>query len=105
MDIIDFIPIGHENGINRNDLCKLTGMSDRVVRRMIEKARKSNVIINLGDGSGYFRPGKGEDHYIRISRKMERNRCYAIRENIRTMDKALKKNERVTFPGQICMFE
>lgn len=56
MNITDFIPEGKNNAITRNQLCNLTGLSDRKVRELIEQARsKGEIIINAQDGAGYFR--------------------------------------------------
>lgn len=55
MNIIDFIPHGFENAISRKNLCIVTGLQDRVVRRLIEEARRENIIIANDDGSGYWR--------------------------------------------------
>jgi DNA-binding transcriptional regulator LsrR (DeoR family) len=55
-DITDFIPEGKSNAITRNQLCNLTGLSDRKVRELIEQARsEGEIIINAQDGAGYFR--------------------------------------------------
>ncbi len=55
-NITDFIPEGKNNAITRNQLCNLTGLSDRKVRELIEQARsKGEIIINAQDGAGYFR--------------------------------------------------
>lgn len=51
----DHIPHGKANAVSRQTLCNKTGQSDRAVRRMISTARKFGyVIINDGDGSGYY---------------------------------------------------
>ena len=54
MNIIDFIPTGQKNAISRNDLCRVTGLSDRIVRGLIEEARRETIIISNNDGSGYW---------------------------------------------------
>lgn len=51
----DHIPHGKANAVSRQSLCNKTGQSDRAVRRMISTARKYGyVIINDGDGAGYY---------------------------------------------------
>lgn len=55
MNIIDYIPKGHANAISRKNLCIVTGLQDRVVRRLIEEARRHTIIIANDDGSGYWR--------------------------------------------------
>lgn len=54
MNIIDFIPKGHKNAISRQNLCIKTGLKDRVVRALIEEARRETIIISNNDGSGYW---------------------------------------------------
>lgn len=55
MNIIDYIPYGHENAITRKQLEQLT-RPDRSMRDLIKVARKEHAIMNLQDGKGYFRP-------------------------------------------------
>lgn len=54
MNIVDYIPTGYENAISRKDLCKKTGLNDRVARNLIEEARRTTIIISNNDGSGYW---------------------------------------------------
>lgn len=54
MNIIDYIPQGYKNAISRKDLCRITGLNDRVMRGLIEDARRDTVIISNNDGSGYW---------------------------------------------------
>lgn len=75
MDIIGYIPRGHENAVTRNRLEAMTGLSDRVVREQIETARKNGaMIINLQDGKGYFRPSNLEE----LQRQYRQNRSRAM---------------------------
>ena len=54
INIIDYIPEGSERAISRKDLCRLTGLTDRNVRNLIEAARRETIIISNTDGSGYW---------------------------------------------------
>ena len=54
MKITDYIPKGYENAISRKSLCIKTGLKDRVVRNLIEEARRDTIIISNTDGSGYW---------------------------------------------------
>lgn len=54
MNIIDYIPKGYENAISRKALSNITGLNDRVIRNMIEEARRETIIISNNDGSGYW---------------------------------------------------
>lgn len=63
------IPIGKCNAVTREQLCDMTGLSDRSVRKMIEQAREFGyLIVNDGDGRGYYQsnnPDEWERHYRR----------------------------------------
>jgi len=59
--IVDYIPFGKENAISRQQLERVTGLSDRDVREAISLARRNTVILNLSNGKGYFQPIQGEE--------------------------------------------
>lgn len=75
VDIIDLIPFGHENAVTYKWLKRLTGLSKRAVRNEISKSRKENIILNMQDGKGFFRPLENEeDLLLRFYRQeMHRN--------------------------------
>lgn len=56
LDIVDYIPRGRESAISRKDLCSVTGLPDRMVRRAMQHARLDHVIISSDSGDGYYRP-------------------------------------------------
>lgn len=57
MTILDLIPEGRCNAISRTELRLRARLNDRVVRELIEQARRQGtIIINLQDGRGYYRP-------------------------------------------------
>lgn len=60
IDIIKFIPYGHENGITGRELQNITHLNNRSVREFIETERMDHVILNMQDGKGYFRPTEAE---------------------------------------------
>lgn len=60
MNIKDFIPVGSENAISREELRRATGLNDREMRALIETAREKTAIINLQDGNGYFIPSPND---------------------------------------------
>ena len=63
--ILDYIPYGQEKAVKRGELIKRTGMNDRSVREAIERAQLGGeIIINLQDGNGYFRPILPEEHSL-----------------------------------------
>lgn len=46
----------NKKAIKRKELCDLTGYTDRSIRNKISSLRRSNCIINLQDGKGYYIP-------------------------------------------------
>ena len=82
MNIIEFIPYGFENAISRKDLCMKTGMNDRVIRGLIEEARRNQIIISNNDGSGYWlypdNPTEQEKMMLRKYVKRQERRAKSI---------------------------
>lgn len=62
MKILDFIPTGSRNARRRKHLRELTGLSDRLLRDEIHKARRKIPILNMQDGKGYFIPDMNDKH-------------------------------------------
>ena len=70
INIVDYIPEGSERAISRKDLCRLTGLTDRNVRNLIEEARRETIIISNTDGTGYWiYPEHPTDHEKEMLRK------------------------------------
>ena len=82
MNIIDFIPYGSENAISRKELCRKTGLNDRVIRGLIEEARRNQIIISNNDGSGYWlypdNPTEQEKMMLRKYVKQQESRAKSI---------------------------
>lgn len=76
--IVDYIPFGKENAISRQQLERVTGLSDRDVREAISLARRNTVILNLSNGKGYFQPIQGEDDLVVKYFKQEGSRLKRI---------------------------
>jgi len=56
--IIDYIPEGKDNAISVSDLMELLNMSNRAIRKEIEKARRTfgeYVIISSSKFKGYYK--------------------------------------------------
>lgn len=88
MNITDVIPFGKKNAIKREELlyrCKMYGLAtnDRGMRKLIEDARKENVILNLQTGAGYFRPTKDDLPELRHYVEQERDRSMTILSNLK----------------------
>lgn len=84
--ILSFLGTGQENAVTRDELKRLTGLSDRKNRELIEQARnEGHIIVNCQDGKGYYLTNRPED----IKAQMERNRHRAL--SILVQQKHLKK--------------
>lgn len=91
MEIVDFIPRGHDNGISRKDLQRLTGLTDRVIRDLISRHNASGkeIICNIGDERGYFLADEGEEDYQVQCIAIERSRANKILEKVDGMKRYL----------------
>ena len=91
MNIVDYIPVGRENAISRKMLSQATGLSDRIVRGMIEDARiAGEIICNLQDGRGYYVPRP--DDLESVARQYWQNRHRAI--SVLVQNKNLRRRLR-----------
>ena len=55
IDITDYIPTGKENAITRERLCKITGLSDRIIRKAVEIKRREGIpIMSSAHTKGYW---------------------------------------------------
>lgn len=93
-DILDYIPTGQDNAVTRSELCRRTGLSDRVIRDAIHKARRNKSILNMQDGKGYFIPDMNtEGDRLALKRHVQqeesrlKNIGWALREERRTLKK------------------
>lgn len=98
MNITDVIPFGKKNAIKREDLlyrCEMYGLAtnDRAMRRLIEDARKESCILNLQNGSGYFRPTKDDLPELRHYIAQEKDRSMAILHNLKMARNVLEDME------------
>lgn len=93
MNIVDYIPVGSKNAISRQNLCTITGMSDRVVREAISQARRTTCICNAQDGKGYYIPDSMKDAKRFLDQESARARSIfwslkGARDFIKEMEKA-----------------
>ena len=85
MNIIEYIPFGHDNPISRPELIRRTGADDRVIRDMLRTARIDGDIV-INDGDGYFRyKDKSDLPALRRYYRKERARAFSILENLMPM--------------------
>lgn len=97
MNIIDYIPIGRDNAIGRKQLCQVTGLPDRLMRKAIERARRDYAILNI-DGSGYFQPAEGEAYLVERWLRQERSREKSVRDATRGAKRAILGGNREFVP-------
>ncbi|HBS60922.1 MAG TPA: hypothetical protein DEA44_16870 [Firmicutes bacterium] len=90
--LLQYIPTDSKNGITRQELVEITGVSDRIVRQRIEVLRRDYPIINHQNGRGYFvshDPAELRSYY-----KQERNRALSILYRLKPIRKILKGAEK-----------
>lgn len=93
MEILDYIPIGSENAIQRAVLVALSGLDDRRVRDQIAEARRKIPILNMQDGNGYFIPDMNsrEDRtLLKAYVQQEEHRLKSIGWSLKAARKTLK---------------
>ena len=89
MNIIDLIPSGQDHAISRKRLRSLCGLSDRIMRKEIEQARREYAILNAQDGSGYFRPTDEEKPLVERWLRQERSRERSVKQSTQGAEKFL----------------
>ena len=85
INIYAYLPIGSESTpITREELCRLTGLDDRVIRREIAVAKREVPIVNVGNG--YYIADDPDDPNLR---------AYILKEThrIREISKGLRKHK------------
>lgn len=73
MNIENLIPRGAENAVPMRDLAKVSGLTERGVRKAIERMRRNGVVICSGDG-GYYLPANTaelSDYLNRMTKRAE----------------------------------
>lgn len=99
MEIIDFIPHGREHAVSRKQLVLATGLSDRKVRKLIEKAREEFVILSLENGSGYYQPTKDDYPELKKYVKREDSRAKSIFHTVKKAKALCEDYERGRLDG------
>ena len=73
--ITNLIFEGKDNAVTRAQLCAITGMTDRDVRKHIEQLRRvGHIIINNQDGKGYYI----SDDIDKIEKQYKQNKNRAL---------------------------
>jgi hypothetical protein len=107
MNIVDFIPYGNDSPVTRQELCDRTGMSDRAVRKAIEKASFMFPIINLSDGKGYYIAVDYNDPGVKRYFKQELSRIRSKSKSLQGIRDLLEKPKQKDkqLAGQISLFD
>jgi len=86
--IYELIP--RETWITRAELVRLSGWSDRMIRREINNLRKNpdTVIISSSNGKGYKRPASTEE--LEMCRNEYRSRATEMNEIADIIDRAIE---------------
>lgn len=93
MIISEFIPEGKENAVSRNQLCALTGLSDRDIRKHISQERRYTPIINDQSGNGYYIPLKKDVYDAKEALRQETSRAKSIFWSIKGLRDWIRENE------------
>lgn len=93
MSCVEYIPEGHENAVSRQYLRDMTGNTDRSNRREIKES--DELVLNLQDGKGYFKPGPDEDRFVRAFIRQEESRIREIRKTVTKAKQYLDEKARL----------
>lgn len=85
INIIDFIPYGKDRAVTYKQLIRLTGCTKRQIRRCISLARKTEIILNFQDGSGFFRPMDDDVDLVTRFYNQENHRNKEHRETLKPL--------------------
>lgn len=83
---IDMIPYGKVNAISREQLVRLTGLSDRDVRECISILRQKHPICSSSSYQGYFRPTEAEISEAEHTRNETAKRARALLSQLKTLN-------------------
>lgn len=79
MALIEYIRTGRQNAVTREELVRLTGKSDRINRREIERLRNAGVpIMSSTECSGYWMAESVEEveRFLREAKARIRSQSY-----------------------------
>lgn len=65
-NILDYIPTGSCNAVERTILRFRTGLKDRQMRKLIHFARREIPILNMQDSKGYFIPDMNDEKDVQL---------------------------------------
>ena len=87
--LTDHIPVGHTAAISATDLSKLVEAEPRELRRIIESARRDNILI-CGDQHGYYFPESAAEiaAYVHRVRSRIKTGCVCLAPFLRQIKEA-----------------
>lgn len=99
------IGIGRENATTRHDLCRMTGLDDRVVRDAIQRIRKDYAVFIGATGKGYYIPRVTREERKTAERWIlsQERRAASIKESERGAKIFMKKCDQQV-EGQLSLF-
>lgn len=65
-NILDYIPTGSGNAVERTILRFRTGLKDRQMRKLIHFSRREIPILNMQDSKGYFIPDMNDEKDVQL---------------------------------------
>jgi len=101
--ILDHIGYGKAQAVTRRELCSRLSLPDRTIRKLIEIERnKGAIIINDGDGDGYYQSDKLED--MLAQHRTNKNRAMSILRQQKHLSRRIKELYPA-YSGQITIEE
>ena len=92
--IANVLKMGKRNAISRDELCEITGVSDRENRRLIHQLRKDGrIILSNTDTGGYYYPATLTEA-VKCERSMNNRgvKCFEASKAMREWIKAFEPN-------------
>ena len=87
--VVNQIPLGKQNAIQRHTLASRVGMSDREVRACIEAARRDGVFVVTEHRGGYYLADAIED--VERQYRIDHARALSVLSRLAPMRKYLKE--------------
>ncbi len=77
--LLSVIGHGEENAITQQEITKLTGIQPRDTRLILERLRKSGIVVCAGNRGRFFPETLVElEHYVKRIQANVRNQCAAL---------------------------
>lgn len=78
-ELLSVIGHGEKNAITQREITKLTGIQPRDTRLILERLRKSGIIVCAGNRGRFFPETLDElEHYVKRIQANVRNQCIAL---------------------------